>query len=129
MAYQHNSIDDLMLSGARVQQEAASGWIARLGVRVKGDLAIGSGLLQPYGRVNVYRSNTGDDIATFIGPTGTTAISSGSDYSAGETAVGMTLTLTPEVSFYGEAGYLWNIGGDARVKSSMEASLGIKVRW
>ncbi|MET3654801.1 hypothetical protein ABIC75_004549, partial [Dyella japonica] len=30
---------------------------------------------------------------------------------------------------YGEAGYLWNIGGDARVKSSMEASLGIKVRW
>ncbi|MET3654913.1 outer membrane autotransporter protein, partial [Dyella japonica] len=32
VAYQHNSIDDLMLSGARVQQEAASGWIARLGV-------------------------------------------------------------------------------------------------
>ncbi|RZL86639.1 MAG: autotransporter outer membrane beta-barrel domain-containing protein, partial [Variovorax sp.] len=38
LAWQHNSIDDLLLSGARVQQDSASGWIARLGLRIKGDL-------------------------------------------------------------------------------------------
>jgi outer membrane autotransporter protein len=129
VVYQHNSVDDLMLSGARVQQNAATGWTARLGARVKGDFAMGTGLLQPYGRLNVYRTNAGDDIATFVGPAGTTAIKSESDYSAGEAAAGVTLTLSPEASFYGEAGYLWNIGGDARVKSSAQASFGVKVRW
>jgi hypothetical protein len=29
----------------------------------------------------------------------------------------------------GEIGHLWSIGGDATVKSSVQASLGIKVRW
>jgi hypothetical protein len=33
------------------------------------------------------------------------------------------------VSLYGEIGTLWNIGGDADVKSSVQGSLGIKVRW
>jgi hypothetical protein len=44
------------------------------------------------------------------------------DYSAGEAAVGVTLILWPEASFYGKAGYyLWNIVDDARVKSSAQA--------
>ncbi|MGJ7511463.1 autotransporter-associated beta strand repeat-containing protein [Variovorax sp. GT1P44] len=129
LAWQHSSFDDLVLGGARVQQGADSGWIGRLGVRIKGDLATGAGRLQPYGRLNVYHASFGDDAATFIGPAGATVIASGGGYSAAEVAAGATLALTPATSLYGEIGHLWSLGGDATVKSSVQASLGVKVRW
>ncbi len=112
-----------------MQQDAASGWVARLGLRIKGDLATAAGWLQPYGRLNFYRANVGGDAATFIGPAASTVIASEGEYKAGEVAAGATLALTPSASLYGEIGHLWNIGGDADVKSSVQASLGIKVRW
>ena len=81
------------------------------------------------GRVNLYHASVGDDVSTFVGPAGATAIASGGSHSAGEVAAGATLALTPTTSLYGELGHLWSIGGDATVKSSVQASLGIKVRW
>ncbi|WP_218511708.1 autotransporter outer membrane beta-barrel domain-containing protein [Variovorax sp. dw_308] len=129
IAWRHNSYDDLLLSGARVQQDSGSGWIARLGLRIKGDLPSAAGRLQPYARVNFYRANFSDDAALFIGPAASTVISSGGSYSAGEVAAGATLALTPATSLYGEIGHQWNIGGEASVKSSVLGSLGIKVRW
>ena len=129
LAWQHNSFDDLLLGGARVQQDSGSGWIARLGVRIKGDLATAAGRLQPYGRLNFYHANFGGDAALFIGPAASTVIASEGSYSAGEVAAGATLALTPATSLYGEIGHQWNIGGDASVKSSVQGSLGIKVRW
>jgi outer membrane autotransporter protein len=129
LAWQNSRFDDLVLGGARVQQDADSGWIGRLGVRVKGDLATPVGRLMPNARVNLYRADFGDDVATFIGPAGSTFIASGGGYSAGEVAAGATLMLTPAVSLYGEVGHLWDIGGEASVKSSVQGSVGIKVRW
>jgi outer membrane autotransporter protein len=129
IAYQRSSFDDLVLGGARVSQDAASGWIARLGLRVKGDIATGAGKLQPYARLNLYHASLGDDAANFIGPAGATAIASGGGYSAAEAAAGATLALTPATSLYGEIGHLWHVGGEAAIKSSVQASLGIKVRW
>lgn len=129
LAWQHSRYDDLILSGARVHQDPGDGWIARLGLRVKGDFVTGAGRLQPYGRVNLYHASIGDDVATFIGPAGVTAMASGSSYSAGEVAAGATLALTPATSLYGELGHLWSIGGDATVKTSVQASIGVKVRW
>ena len=129
LAWQHNSFDDVVLGGARVQQDSSSGWIGRLGVRIKGDLATSAGRFQPYGRLNFYHANFGGDAALFIGPTASTVIASEGSYSAGEVAAGATLALTPTASLYGEIGTLWNIGGDADVKSSVQGSLGIKVRW
>ncbi|MBT2299857.1 autotransporter outer membrane beta-barrel domain-containing protein, partial [Variovorax paradoxus] len=129
IAYQRSSFDDLALGGAQVSQDAASGWIARLGLRVKGDIATGVGKLQPYARLNLYHASFGDDAANFMGPAGTTVIASAGGYSAAEAAAGATLALTPSTSLYGEIGHLWNIGGEATIKSSMQASLGIKLRW
>ena len=76
LAWQNSRFDDLALSGARVQQDADSGWIARLGVRIKGDLATSAGRFMPYARLNLYRAEFGDDVATFLGPAGTTFIAS-----------------------------------------------------
>lgn len=129
LAWQHSSFDDLVLGGARVRQDAGDGWIGRLGVRVKGDLATGAGRLQPYGRVNVYYASFGDDVASFVGPAGVTAIVSPGGYSAAEVAAGATLSLTRATSLYGEIGHMWSIGGNASVKASVQASAGLKVRW
>jgi outer membrane autotransporter protein len=54
LAWQHNDFDDVLLGGARVQQDSGSGWIARLGLPIKGDLATSAGPFQPYGRLNFY---------------------------------------------------------------------------
>ncbi|MEJ8859955.1 autotransporter-associated beta strand repeat-containing protein [Variovorax robiniae] len=129
IAFQRSSVDDMVLSGAQVRQDVASGWIGRLGLRIKGNFATAAGRLEPYARVNLYRASFGDSVATFIGPAGALAISSGGGYSAAEAAAGATLALNPATSLYGEIGHLWSIGGDATLKSAVQASLGIKVRW
>ncbi|MEJ8852808.1 hypothetical protein [Variovorax rhizosphaerae] len=79
--------------------------------------------------MNLYRASFGEGVVTSIGPAGALAISSRGGYSAAEAAAGATLALNPATSLYGEIGHLWSIGGAATVKSSVLASLGIKVRW
>jgi len=100
-------------------------------VRVKGDFATGAGRLQPYARVNLYRAGAGAgaDIAEFVGPAGSTRFASASGYSAAEVAGGFTLALTQAASLYGELGRVFALGGDARVKSSVQGSAGVKLRW
>jgi hypothetical protein len=57
-----------------VQQDSHNGWLVRAGVRVKGEIATGAGVLQPYVRANVYRSGRGTDVTRFVGPAGFTDI-------------------------------------------------------
>jgi len=35
----------------------------------------------------------------------------------------------PSTSLYGEVGKLWSSGGDAKVKSGISGSLGVRVKW
>lgn len=129
LVYQGTNFDDVQLAGARVQQDADSGWIARLGVRVKGDFATTAGRLQPYARVNIYRADSGTDVLSFVGSTATVRTSSGHGYTSTEVAGGFTLALTPTTSLYGEVGRLFSNSGDTQVKSSVQGSLGVRVSW
>jgi outer membrane autotransporter protein len=129
LIHQQASFDDVLISGARVRQDAHDGWIGRIGVRVKGDIATGAGRLQPYARLNLYRASSGSDVATFVGPAASTPIASASGYTTTEVAGGFTLALTPTTMLYGELGRLFSSGGDARVKSSVQGSLGVRVSW
>lgn len=129
LIYQRASFDNLLISGALVRQDADAGWIARLGVRVKGDIPTSAGRLQPYARVNVYRASGGTDLTSFIGPAGSTNIGSATGYTSTELAGGMTLALNAATTLYGELGQLYNSGGDASVRSSLQGSLGIRVSW
>jgi outer membrane autotransporter protein len=129
LAWQRSRFDDVLISGAAVHQDAASGWIGRLGVRVKGDFATGAGRLQPYGRVNLYRASSGADVATFVGPAASTPIASATGYTSAEVAGGATLALSSSTTLYGEVGHVFDVGGDARVKSSVQGSLGVRVTW
>ena len=49
----------------RRQPDRDGNWLARVGVRVKGDIATSAGRLQPYARVNLYRASGGNDSTRF----------------------------------------------------------------
>ncbi len=126
---QHLSLDDLSLAGATVRQDNDTAWLARIGVRVKGEIASGAGWLQPYARLNVYRRSSGTDTARFIGPAATTDIGSRTGGTSTELAVGATWQITRLVAAYLEAGRLWASGGAAQTEGAVGGSLGLKVNW
>ena len=129
LIHQRIDLDDVTISGARVQQDSDNGWIARVGVRVKGEVSTGLGMLQPYGRVNLYRASSGTDVARFIGPAASTDIASRTGGTSAELAGGFTLAVGRTWSVYGEVGRLYATGGDARVRSAVQGSVGVKARW
>jgi outer membrane autotransporter protein len=129
LAYQKSNADDLQLGGALVQQQTDAAWIGRVGVRVKGDMMTGAGRLQPYGRLNLYYAGSGTDVARFISPAAVTDIATPTGHTSAEVAAGMTLALNPTTSLYGEVGRVFDISGNARVRSSVQASLGVRVKW
>jgi len=130
LVHQRISLDDGGIAAALVQQHSHSGWMARAGVRVKGEIATSAGLLQPYVRFNVYRNGSGTDTARFIGPAAYTDIATRTGGTSTELAAGATLQLTQNASLYAELGKLWASGGGVRTKSSgIEGSVGVKFRW
>jgi len=126
---QRLNLGDTGISGALVQQNNHDGWLARAGVRLKGEIDTSAGRLQPYVRVNVYRSSSGTDVANFIGPAGSTPIATRTGGTSSELATGATLQLTQSTSLYAELGKLWSSGGDTRVRSGINGSVGVKIRW
>jgi outer membrane autotransporter protein len=126
---QHLSLDDIAISGANVRQGSDDGWIARVGVRVKGEISTSLGTLQPYGRFNVYKASGGADVARFIGPAAATDITSRTGSTVSELAGGLTLALNQTTSVYGEVGKLWASGGATDVKTSLQGSIGLRMKW
>ncbi|MDH6591833.1 outer membrane autotransporter protein [Variovorax sp. TBS-050B] len=129
LIHQHMDLNNAAIVGAVVQPQADSGWIARAGVRVKGEIATGVGTLQPYGRVNVYRTSSGADITRFVNGATTTGIAAPTGGTSTELAGGFTLALGQSTSLYGEIGKLWASGGDAKVRSSINGSVGVRMKW
>ena len=129
LMHQRVDLDEVGIAGATVQQDSHNGWIARVGLRLKGDVTTAAGVLQPYGRLNVYSSSRGTDISRFIGPGGYADIATRTGGTSTELAAGATLALSAATSLYGELGKLWASGGDARASSGLNASVGVKVRW
>jgi outer membrane autotransporter protein len=129
LVHQRVSLDDSSIIGAVVQQHSHSGWLVRAGVRVKGEMTTSAGPLQPYARLNVYRSSSGTDVTRFIGPAAYTDIATLTGGTSTELAAGATLRLTQSTSLYGEVGKVWASGGDARVKGGLNSSVGVKIRW
>ncbi|MDP9992880.1 outer membrane autotransporter protein [Variovorax boronicumulans] len=129
LIHQRLRLDDVSIPGALVQQDADSGWIGRAGVRIKGSFATGVGTLQPYARVNVYRSAKGNDVARFVNPAAITPVGAPIGGTSTELAAGFTLSVSQRTSLYGELGKQWASGGDARVGSSINAAAGVRVKW
>lgn len=129
LIYRKLSIDDTALSLASVKTRADDDWTLRLGARIKGSSTTGVGVLQPYGRINIYKTSSTTDIASFVTPAATTDIKARGGYTATELAAGASLQINRRTSIYGELGKIWANGGDSRLKSGLQASLGVKVQW
>ncbi|MGJ7519634.1 autotransporter outer membrane beta-barrel domain-containing protein [Variovorax sp. LT1P1] len=130
LIYQRVDLDDVSISDGGVRQDSDNGWVARAGVRVKGAMSTSLGALQPYGRLNLYRASSGTDITTFTFlDSKPTDIATRTGGTWGEVAGGLTLALNPTWSVYGEVGQMFAVGGDARIKSGVQGSVGVKARW
>lgn len=129
LTYQQASFDDLRISGARVQQKTDAGWIGRLGARIKGDMMTAAGRLQPYGQISLYYANSGTDTARFISPAAATKIHSRTGYTSADVAGGLMLALNKTTGLYGEVGHLFDVSGNARVRSSVQGSVGMRFKW
>ena len=129
ISYRTISLNDSNMSLAQVKNNADSDWTLRLGARIKGSFATSVGQFQPYGRINVYKASNTTDVASFIVPSATTQIKAKGGYTATELAAGASLQLNKSTSVYGELGKLWANGGDSRVKSGVQASVGVRVQW
>ena len=128
LVYHRLNLNNTGITGfTNVQQNPDSQVLGRIGVRLTGDMMTSMGRFQPYARVNLWHGFGGTDSATFVGLAGATTISSRIGYTSTELAVGATLSVTKSVSLYGEVGKLFHAGGsDARVKTSVQGSLGVK---
>ncbi|RYF80805.1 MAG: autotransporter outer membrane beta-barrel domain-containing protein, partial [Comamonadaceae bacterium] len=130
LVHQRLSLDDTLIQGlTTVQQDAASGWAVRAGVRVAGSFTTAAGVLQPYARLNLWHSGSGTDRARFVGPAAFTDVSTRTGGSRTELAVGANWQITPAVAAYGELGQLWSSGGGTKTKGGPSASVGVKLRW
>ena len=129
LIYQTSNFDDLTLGHATVKTKPGDQWTLRLGARLKGSLSTSAGGVQPYGRVNIFKSANSTDTNTFITPAETTVIKSHSGYTSTELAVGATWHINRQASVYAEVGKLWSNSGKSRVKSGAEALVGIKFSW
>ncbi|MDQ0072506.1 outer membrane autotransporter protein [Variovorax boronicumulans] len=129
LIHQHMDLNNSAIAGAVATAQADSGWIARAGVRVKGEFDTVAGTLQPYGRFNVYKTSSGADVASFLNGATLTDISAPTGGRSTELAGGFTLALGQTTSLYGEIGKLWASGGNTKVKSSVNGSLGVRVKW
>jgi fibronectin-binding autotransporter adhesin len=129
LIHQHMDLSDAAILGAVVQPDADSGWIARAGVRVNGQIDTAMGALRPYGRFNVYKTSSGTDVARFLNGATRTDIAAPTGGRAPSWPAGFTLALGQTTSLYGEIGKLWSSGGDTKVKSSINGSLGVRVKW
>ena len=127
--HQRLDLDDVDIPGARVHQDRQGGWLSRAGLRIKGDMATDAGRLQPYARANLYHASSGNDRTLFINPAAITVIASSTGGNFRELAAGFTLGISDTTSLYGEVGKLWASGGDTRVRSQLDASAGLRVRW
>ncbi|ASR43604.1 hypothetical protein BEN78_09690 [Xanthomonas citri pv. mangiferaeindicae] len=130
LLHQRLSNDDVQIANALVQQETANSLTARAGMRLKGAFETGAGLLQPYTRVNYYRTRSDEDVSRFIGPSATADIVTPTGGRSSELAMGGTLSVNREVSLFGEVNKLWAHGDQSRARSDdLSANVGVKVGW
>ncbi|WP_447892950.1 autotransporter outer membrane beta-barrel domain-containing protein [Pseudomonas marginalis] len=126
---QHLDLSDSTIPDAQVKPGADNNWITRAGVRVKGEINTGIGRVQPYARVNAYKTSNGTDVSRFINGNTTTDISAPTGGSSSELAAGVTLPLMASASLYFEVGKAWSLGGDVEEKSAFTGSIGLRMYW
>lgn len=129
LVYRRIDLDATVLGTTLVRTQADDDWLVRLGARLKGYYATSAGVLQPSVQLNVFHASRVTDVARFITSSTTTMIPAQGGHTSTELSLGGSLQLDPMTSVYAELGKLWANGGDTRVRTGVQATLGLKRRW
>ncbi|PFG25121.1 outer membrane autotransporter protein [Pseudomonas lurida] len=127
--HQRLDMQDSKITRAQVKLKTDNDWIARAGLRLKGQFETSLGAVQPYAQVNAYATSNGADVARFINSSSTTDVSTSTGGKSVELATGVSLELTPTIGVYSEIGKLWTAGGNTDVSNSVSGTLGLRMKW
>lgn len=127
--YADQRIDATAIPLALIDAQSAHGWTLRAGMRLKGRLPTGAGVLQPYGRLNLYRTAGSADVIRVGNGGVSSGFASASRGNWGEAAIGFAISFGSTWSAYGELGKLFGTGGGMRVDGQPNVAIGVKARW
>lgn len=136
LIWQWSDFDDVTLNDpakTRVNVNADSAVIGRLGARLTAEYDTNHGIVKPYVRVNYWQELTdGQDEVTYrntANSDGKTTLKANQQFSATEAAVGATWMVTDDVQAYTEVGKTWDNSGKTSLDADISASLGMKIRF
>lgn len=122
--HQKVSLDSQNDGVSRVEFDSDGSWTGRLGARMKGRYAVSGRPLEPYVRVNLWRTFAGTDTTTFGG---TDEIETEQKSSFMDVGIGAVLSLSPSVSVYASTDYSSNI--DSNQLRGLQGNFGVRVSW
>jgi outer membrane autotransporter protein len=126
LIYQTLSVDDASDDESDIVWSPAAAWTGRLGLRLQHmSRDDEGGLWQPYGRINLWQSFSGNDELSFDGMPPNRTRSGGT---SPEIGAGMTTRFNRTTSMYGEMDYLHSMGGRGE-RSGVSGSLGVRINW
>lgn len=136
LIWQWSHFDDVTLEDnakTKVNIDADSAVIGRLGARLTAEYDTNYGKVKPYVRVNYWQELTdGQDEFTYRNTTnsnGKTTLKANQQFAATEAALGATWTVTDDVQAYTEVGKTWDNSGKTSLDADISASLGMKIRF
>jgi autotransporter family porin len=95
----------------------------RIGLRLQAELAMGSTILRPYAKANLWRGLSGSQDIVF----GADTISTETDATTLEVGGGLVAELTKSVSLHVTGDYSTNLGGERQ--RVIEGNVGLTVNW
>ncbi|HHS0960531.1 TPA: autotransporter-associated beta strand repeat-containing protein [Salmonella enterica subsp. enterica] len=136
LIWQWSDFDDVTLKDVaktKVNVNADSALIGRLGARLTAEYDTQRGKIKPYLRVNYWQELTdGQDEVTYRNTQNTdgkTTLKANQQFSATEAAIGATWMVTDDVQAYTEVGKTWDNSGKIQIDADISASVGMKIRF
>ena len=125
---QGNSLDDVVIPNALVQQRDRGQLTGRIGLRTRGRYDTSAGAIQPYLRANLWKAFASTDRTLFITPAATTPVRTSNSALWAEAGAGITWSLSPRLVLYGEADYRRSLDdGQGVVGRSVGGSAGLRI--
>ncbi|WP_280994706.1 autotransporter outer membrane beta-barrel domain-containing protein [Ochrobactrum sp. 19YEA23] len=128
IVYQDMSVDGSHDQYSSVDWDAGKAWTGRLGARLQYSARDERGTLwQPYARLNVWHSFSGND-TVFFGPS-SPAIENRFGDTAFEVGGGLTARVKQNVSLYGQASYRWSPDSGRSHQTATAGTFGVRLDW
>ncbi|MHC8314253.1 autotransporter family protein [Pseudomonas sp. LB3P31] len=122
--HQKVSLDSQNDGVSQVDFDSDGAWTGRVGARLKGSYQVSGRPLEPYVRVNLWRTLSGTDTVTFDN---VDTVTTEQKSSSADIGVGLNLSLAKDVSIYASTDYSTNI--DSQQLRGVSGNVGLRISW